>query len=357
MLVHVFADTPQHYHPMRRFFSEQCGIDAEQQFWVRQSATIDAPESSFIPYTTPDELINRLNQLPDATQIVFHGLFDIHIWRKLIFSAIAKRCSCVIWGAEIYRHGKSGRTLKQYIAQGLHLMLVNRFNKVISLNPGDGNLVGRYLKRRDVDVLPYPLIGLSRPDSGKSSDNDELHQGNLPLKILLGNSAAASNEHIYALEQLAHLSTDDIEIIVPLNYAGSEDYINQVIAKGRTLFGDKFKAITNMLEKSAYDQLLANVDMTVFAHERQQGLYVAYAMLLMGKPMFLRSSTTSYANLSSLGFSVQSVEALSEFDFAKLSKLVKNPIVENQTLMEQHFTEKALAPRWSRMLNNLEPRD
>jgi len=253
----------------------------------------------------------------------------------------------VFWGAELYRHNKKHRTIKQHIAQYIHQFLIFRFKYVITLNPGDAQLVQHYLKRKKVQVLPYPLIGLSKNNTVTS------HRANSTYKILLGNSAAASNEHKFALQQLTHLAAENIEIIVPLNYAGNPDYIQQVIDYGRLLFADKFTPITDMLQKSAYDDLLARVDMTVFAHQRQQGLYVAYAMLLMGKPMFLCSSTSSFSNLNSLGFSVYATENLASTAFKQLVNLMETVNTDNQQLMEQHFTEQALAPKWSVFLNEL----
>jgi len=358
MLVHVFDDTPHHYIPMRNFFSLQCKINSKQEFWVRKP--LDALKvdptiaNNVLMYSGNEELLLKLSTLPETTQVLFHGLFDINIWRKLIFMPVVTRSSCVFWGAELYRHGKKSRTLKQYIAQFIHQYLVFRFKNVLALNPGDANLIQQYLKRKNATVLPYPLIGLSAKTlaDNRKSTSDEVSQNN-PVKILLGNSAAPSNEHCMALKKLAHLAQENIQIIVPLNYAGQQNYIAEVINYGKELFADKFTPITQMLEKSAYDKLLVSVDITVFAHQRQQGLYVVYAMLLQGKPMFLCSSTSSFSNLSSLGFRVYPSEKLADYSYKSLCELLENTDNKNQQLMEQHFTENALAPKWSSFLNGL----
>jgi len=355
IIVHIFAETPHHYKPMRQFFTEQCVIDHQQQFWVRVNEkippiTTDSDNAEFLPYRSNDELFERLEELPESAQVIFHGLFDMHIWRKLVLLPVVKHCSCVFWGAELYRHSKPNRTIKQRIVHLLHIALIHRFTNVYALNAGDAALAGKTLKRKDVEVLPYPLIGLTLPEESENIDSAESSN---TIKILIGNSAAASNEHLDAFKQIAHLKNDDIEVIVPLNYAGEASYVNHVIAEGKAIFGEKFSPITTMLEKSAYDDLLLNVDFTVFAHQRQQGLYVAYAMLLMGKAVFLRPTTSSYTNLSSMGFAVKSLDNLSDYTFATLTDLVKQVNTSDQTLMQQHFTEKALAPKWSLMLNNL----
>lgn len=352
MLVHVFDDTPHHYNPMRCFFTEQCDIDIEQHFWVRKPCKATAKNTVFNKqvrvYADNGELISKLKSLPQSAQVVFHGLFDVHIWRKLILLSMVKRCSCVIWGAELYRHGKPARSLKQYIAQLIHMGLVKRFRSVVALNPGDASLAGKYLKRKKVQVLPYPLIGYNPEENSQTARNE-----NAPIRIMLGNSAASSNEHEFALERIAHFAPENVEILVPLNYAGKEEYIRKIISKGKSLFGDKFKAITNMLSKDEYDTLLAGVDVTIFAHQRQQGLYVAYAMLLMGKPMFLMASTSSFSNLSDLGFNVYSTESLCDIPFTEMCAMVLEKDENNTRLMSSNFTEQALAPKWSALLNGL----
>jgi len=350
MLIHIFDDTPHHYNPMITFFTEKCTLAEEQMFWVKQQKPDENALSEKITqtYASPSDLMIKLGQLPKSAQVVFHGLMDVPIWRKLVFSSIASRCSCIMWGTELYRHGRANRAFKFYLTQLNHAILVKRFNKVIALNPGDAKLVSSYLKRNDAQVLPYPLIGIKKPESLIASNLEQA-----PLKILVGNSAADSNEHIYALKQLAHLASDNVEIIVPLNYAGSEFYIKKVIKAGHELFSGKFKPITHMLDKAAYDNLLASVSLSIFAHQRQQGLYIAYSMLLMGKQMFLRQQTSSFSNFKALDFDVYSTESLTDYSFEQLSDLVKVPSEHNSTLMDMHFTEHALAPRWSTFLNGL----
>jgi len=346
MLVHVFDNTPHHYHPMRSFFTTQCQISVTQYFYVKQLNTdgvIENPSSDFTYYHSCDQLIELLHRLPRNATIIFHGIFDLHIWRKLMFSSLLKRSACVIWGAELYRHNQSKKTIKQHLIQWFHQLFIRRCKLVIALNQGDATLVSKLLKRAKVVVLPYPLIGV-QPTEAKIKSKDQ------PLTILLGNSAAASNNHLQLLQQIAHWQQADIHIIAPLNYAGNDEYIEQVKSAGQRLFGDKFQAITSMLSKTEYDQLLASVDLTIFGQQRQQGLYVVYTMLLMGKPMFLLSNTSSYVDLSRLGFQLFATEQLAEYSVEQLYDLTTSNLAQNKTLMQEHFTEQALAPKWSALI-------
>ncbi|RZD21670.1 TDP-N-acetylfucosamine:lipid II N-acetylfucosaminyltransferase [Pseudoalteromonas sp. MEBiC 03485] len=342
-IIHIFADTPHHYKPMQQFFEQQCRPDAEQLFWVKTPESIP----NFVNYKNNAELFALLESTAKEDQIVFHGSFDMHVWKKLLLSSVTKRCSCVLWGAELYRHTRRKRTIKERVVHVLHALVINRYKQVFALNKGDAKLAQRVLFKRNVKVLPYPLIGM------KVEQDREQLTSEKPLKILVGNSASASNNHIDALNKLAHLANENIEIIMPLNYGGEQSYIDEVVKHATTLFGDKFIAITEMLNKQDYDKLLNDVHLTVFAQHRQQGLYVAYAMLLMGKPMFLLSDTSSYNYLTELGFEIYKTDEVASMSYSELNNLISKDNNRNPDLMNQHFTEQALAPKWRNMLEQL----
>jgi hypothetical protein len=343
-VIHVFADTPHHYVVMKQFFEQQCKPNCTQQFWVKSTQPVDG----FVNYASNSELFALFEGLNNDEQVLFHGVFDMHIWKKLVFNPIVKRSSCVLWGGELYRHTKPGRSVKQRIVHVLHALVINRFKKVFALNPGDAQLAQQVLHRKTVEVLPYPLIGMQVQNAQNTPDFTEQ-----PLKILVGNSASSSNNHIEALNKLAHLAKHNIQIVMPLNYGGEPQYVENVINHANTLFTNKVNAITAMLSKAQYDTLLNDINVTVFAQQRQQGLYVAYAMLLMGKPLFLLGSTSSYSNLTALGFDVHKTETLAKLDFNALTLLASSQSNQNAHLMTQHFTEQALAPKWRDMLQTL----
>ncbi|TMO67087.1 4-alpha-L-fucosyltransferase [Pseudoalteromonas aurantia] len=344
MIVHIFADTPHHYEPMKRFLLSVPYTD-KQAFWVKSSeqALLDP---DLITYQSVDALFALIGQADSDTSFIFHGLFDVHIWKKLLFHPVSRRCSCVIWGGELYRHFKKDRSFKEYIAQALHALMLRKFKHVQTLNMGDAKLVSKALKRKGVSVLPYPLIGVATPEPEQRTSNT--------IRVLVGNSASSSNRHKEALESLLPFKALDIEIVVPLNYAGEASYVNEVTAYGETLFGEKFKPIKHMLNKEEYDALLNSVDMAVFSQHRQQGLYVAYTMFLTGKPMFMLSTTTSFTNLTELGFEIDKTEFLSQLSVESFFEKAFSRSKANQQLMQSHFTEHALAPKWAALFESLE---
>ena len=74
-------------------------------------------------------------------------------------------------------------------------------------------------------------------------------------RILVAHSAHPGNCHIESFHMLEHLKNEDIEIICPLSY-GIPEYRDKVIAEGRRIFGEKFRPLTEFMQKEDYIQLV-----------------------------------------------------------------------------------------------------
>lgn len=341
-LIHIFSDTPHHYIQMQRFL-EQAGraLDGEQIYLVADNLSREHRQG-FEYFQGAKSLVRIMQAEPTSTKFIFHGLFNRELWLPLCLSSLPKRCSWVCWGSDLYQHKLTKRTWKRRKEHFLHRILTARFETVIALNEGDGKLINQLLWNVPISVLPYPLLA---SDGGYSAVPDEHKK-----IVMIGNSGTPDNEHIEALNWLAAFSENSIEVVIPLNYGGTEEYINEVVKKGKELFGNNFTAITEMLAQDEYDKLLARVDVTVFAHKRQQGLYVVYSMLKHGRKMFIRSDTSSFSGLTSSGFKIFPSESIPEMTFENFVHQEKTIALENSQLMHKVYSEEALLPKWNAQL-------
>lgn len=308
------------------------------QFYWAWSHPEQGSKKDFLYYENAVELILKMKSMSPQTRFLFHGFFDRSVWPKLLLTQLPSRCSWVCWGHDVYQHKQKGQGIKRKMMFWLHKLLVRRLAHVFSLNDGDGSLIQTLLWNVNVKTLPYPLIGAK-------SANIEKIEGE-PLIILVGNSANPTNEHLHVLQNLSKFSDRHIRIVVPLNYAGPVEYVEKVLAYGQQVFGDKFFPITGMLAKTEYDKLLATADVAVFSHQRQQGLYVVYSMLMNGRKMYMRSNVSSYQYLLESGFSVFDSEKISEMDFDEFAYVSETTKSENAMLMQETFSENALLPKW-----------
>ncbi|GAB3037667.1 hypothetical protein GCM10027098_39860 [Bowmanella dokdonensis] len=318
----------------------ESGID--QVFWAWALPGCKQSYEGFEYYENGRALLTWMETQRQSVRFVFHGMFERQIWPYLTFSSVTARSSWVCWGAELYQHAEKGPTFKRKLMNLCHRVACKRMLDIFPLNAGDGKLIGDYIGARPSEPLPYPLIGVDVQSKQKKDQT---------LRILVGNSAAPSNEHDWIFQSLSKHANQDIELIVPLNYAGSEEYVAEVIKRGHELFADKFRPITSMLGKHEYDELLAKVDCAVFGHIRQQGLYVVYTMLKHGKKMYVRGATSTFTSMSSLGFHLYDSDELSTLTFEQFLSFDKEKLRINQQLMEETYSEQALIGKWrQRML-------
>ena len=77
------------------------------------------------------------------------------------------------------------------------------------------------------------------------------------------------------------------------------------------MFGDKFCPLMDFMPLAQYNQILDEVDIAIFAHNRQQAMGNIINLLGRGKTVYLRADTSSYALLTKLNIKVCSLDDLS----------------------------------------------
>jgi hypothetical protein len=135
------------------------------------------------------------------------------------------------------------------------------------------------------------------------SDN-LVNQKSKSKKILVGNSTSPNNDHISIFQMLLPYKNYDITIYCPLSYGIFNEYKNEVITKGRELFGEKFIPITEFMKIDDYLLFIEGIDIAVFNHNRQEAMGVTLMLLSMGKIVYMNPNTTSFKSLTERGIKV-----------------------------------------------------
>lgn len=114
-----------------------------------------------------------------------------------------------------------------------------------------------------------------------ASVEDTFAPGTTPVAgddILLGNSAALSNNHLELLELLSRRPLAGRRVVAPLSY-GDPGYADAVSARGRELFGSDFLPLRDFLPLGEYVEIISRCGLVLMGHRRQQGIgNVATAM-------------------------------------------------------------------------------
>jgi len=172
--------------------------------------------------------------------------------------------------------------------------IIKRIGYLITYIPGDVDLARKWYgaKGKHIECIMYlSNVFTELPIKGKTS---------VLQTILVGNSAAPSNNHEFIFRKLAEQDLEGWRIVVPLSY-GNKAHADKIIKLGNELFGDRFEPLTDFLPYDDYLQLLSEVDIAVFAHDRQQAMGNTITLLGMGKTVYMKPDVTSANFLRSLG--------------------------------------------------------
>jgi hypothetical protein len=261
--------------------------DAEQYFviWGGQPESIypiaDGPRIlswKHNPFFLPKMLVWLLK----ADAIVIHGLFN----RRLLILWLAKFLPCkvlwAVWGGDL--HAVGGTTFKRKLSGHLRRKLFHRVDRIAVLSEHDHENFVHLTGKTDLPILwsgyPNP-ISLDKIDRLTPTPKPDQVS-----RILIGNSASASNQHSLVFEKLAPLAGPKVEFIVPLGY-GDAAYRATVVKRGQELLGDSFKPLLQMIPIDAYIKILGQIDAAIFYMTRQQALSNIYGLTAMGKKVFL----------------------------------------------------------------------
>ena len=237
------------------------------------------------------------NQLSENDKLFVHGFYNTSIVRYLYFNRdkyIEDQLVLIIWGADLYDARamlkEPGFHFKTRINELIKRKLIRQCNKFMTFACADFDLICKWYgaNGKQFDCI-YPtnadveLLDKLLNDSGKSDS----------IKILLGNSATVSNQHIEALNQLRAFTDENIEIICPLSY-GDKVYALEVCEYAKRIFGSKFIPVLDFMTPEEYSRLLNSVDIAIFYNNRQQATGNIEILAYLKKKIYMRSDTTTW---------------------------------------------------------------
>ena len=276
-----------------------------------------------------------LKSLFQANKIIIHSLAAPYLLFYLfLFPSLAHKSFWAIWGKDLYFY-------KNLEHPRIYHKVYEFFRKKVIKNIP--NIIG--FSKRDVELARKwygTKAKLHFSFSYPSNCYEEYPQSvgcNDEVVILVGNSADPSNEHREAFSIIKKYTDEKIKIISPLSY-GDKKYAKYVKDLGYELFGDKFVALEDMLTKKKYFSLLADVDIGLFAHKRQQAMGSIIALLGMKKKVYIRNDITTWGTLSELGLKLYD---LNEFDTSMPDEKV---MVNNHVKIKDYFSEESLLRQW-----------
>ena len=259
-------------------------------------------------------------------KIIFHSLFMPGVVDRLYReSELLKKSYWVMWGADLYN---APRDEKNDFVRKNFKGYLNIIDKNYAIKKY--NMIGSFYE------MFYPsLIDKEKLDNLKIKKKDY-------VQIQINNSCDESTLEV--LDVLSKYKDENIRITTVLSY-GKLEYKEQIIQKGKKIYGNKFTFIDKLLLPIDYFEYIANNDILILNQNRQQGAGNIFAHIYLGKKVYIRENVSTYNQLNKYDnvkiFRTERIKDLSFDDF------VKNDYIEqNKKNIEKYVDEKYLVDIW-----------
>lgn len=341
VILHLFGWDKKFVLPFRDFIHEHFDNDQHRFIIYGDLTEKDVPASSDTR-VMPSVLKNFIGltmAMNSAEKIIIHGLFNNHLFYLLTLQPwLLKKCFWVIFGGDLYIHEAASRDWRWRKNEFFRSLIIKRIGHLITYIEGDVELARQWYGAtgRYHECLMYPSNVVDprmRAEAATNSNKGE-------LRILLGNSAAPSNNHIDALERLLPFKGWDVKIYAPLSY-GDQNHAEKVISQGKAWFGDKFVPITDFVPFEQYLEFLKSLDIAIFNHHRQQAMGNTVTLLGIGKTVFMRSDVSHWRFLKGLGIKLNDVERL------ELGRIAPDEADDNARVVRSYFSKATLIKQYS----------
>ena len=296
------------------------GGQKHKEFFVQEKENIKIVNTK-LEFVKFFKIFHKLMYKSD--KIIIHGLSQPYCYYYLFLNpCLLKKSYWVMWGADFYFPEKQPWIKKQ---------VIKRMGNFITYIRGDYELVKKWYKAKGnyYKCFMYPSNLYKKLPLKKEKNNKST------INVQVGNSAAPENNHFEILERLSKYKDENIKIYAPLSY-GDMAYAEKVIKEGKKIFEEKFIPLTNFMQFDKYLEFLSNIDIAIFAHNRQQAMGNIITLLGLGKKVYMRSDITPWLMFNELGIKIFDVENI------ELSSLDERTKKENIEKIKTYFSEENL---------------
>ncbi len=172
------------------------------------------------------------------------------------------------------------------------------------------------------------------------------------INIQIGNSATATNDHIYILDLLKKFKEENINIYVPLSY-GDVSYAESVIEYGKAIFGDKFIPLQKFMSLENYNIFLESMDVAIFNMCRQQAMGNIFTLLGTGCKIYLHPNGKIIEYLRKSSFIVMDTNEISNMSIGEFFLFSEEQKQHNKKLVCEKFDKEKYVKGWEDLFEGL----
>jgi hypothetical protein len=175
----------------------------------------------------------------------------------------------------------------------------------------------------------------------KDTVNTDIERGK--VNIIIGNSAAMTNNHHDALTAISNVNLPpSAKIIIPLSYAGSPEYIQWVTDYAESLFPGHVNALKDYMPLQDYLDLTSHCKVAIFFHERQQASDNIFMQMMYGAKVYMSETSLAYKYLKEEGFVVFSLQSEADKLF---DDMTDEMIMTNRRLLCEKYSDHTIIDR------------
>lgn len=365
MIVHI-GTILNYYYNFINFIEEN--FDANQHIYLFFSSPPQPGHHCYeyyvdftkkLPFETQERLIyvdslkkyfKAIKILKHSDKIILHSFFPMRPLKFPLYYVGIKKSSWLIYGGDLYNYEMEKKELKNRLKWWPRNILLKKISEVITGFPKEYELAKKNFNIKaqySYAFTPNP-VNFEMLDNVKNRNYDA--KKNNHIKILVGNSASSTNNHIEILEKLIRFKKHNIKLIVPLNY-GDMKYAEKIIKVGNELFGKKFYPLTQKLTPQKYSELLSCIDICIMNHNRQQAMGNIIAVLYLGKKVYIRSGYPHYEFLTQEDITIYDTKDIPNQSFKQFIHMDSEKKVKNCELIKALYNKDVCIQSWKKILN------
>jgi len=301
-----------------------------------------------------------LKNLSKFSLIIIHQLSKVHA-QMVIKSNINVPIIWVVWGADLYNthpilvnnllfnKTKSIENKVLPIKKKLRYLLerfrlihecyyyqqsaIKKITHIAPVISEDFNLIKVLYNAPNLQLINFSFEYYEEDHLSESEIFETIREN-----ILLGNSAAITNNHLEIIDLLRNLNLGERKIITPLSY-GNPKYAKLINRYGCEILKSNFMPLNSFIEKKEYYNLISSCGYMIMNHKRQQGVGNINQALFKGIRVFLNKQNPLYSAYLKIGYQISQVEEIAEKKENAFIPLTKEQIKVNRSLILKNYNK------------------
>lgn len=169
------------------------------------------------------------------------------------------------------------------------------------------------------------------------------------LRIMLGHRGTSTCRHLEMMRMLMPYKKEIEYVVCPLSY-GETSYIKKLNRTGKIKFKNKWRPISQWMDTDSYMHFLnENVDVAIFAG-KFEGASTIYALLYMGKTVYLNEQSETAEILNDIGVSYYELDSACKK--IQLKILSDEEQKKNRELMSDFGSVERFNKQWTSLIND-----